>query len=70
MLVPAPTRLQLLHVQGFCKPVVKHNDINLQLNKLHLKTKIINTHNAFLANDFTTSHCLSLFLKLFILSVR
>lgn len=70
MLEPAPTRLQLLHVQGFCKPVVKHNDINLQLNKLHLKTKIINTHNAFLPNDFTTSHCLSSFLKLFILSVQ
>jgi len=32
---PALTRLQLLHVQEFCKPVVKHNAMNLQLNKLH-----------------------------------
>lgn len=28
VLEPVPTRLQLLHVQEFCEPIVNHNDIN------------------------------------------
>lgn len=52
-------KIQLSSFQELCEPFVKHrhywkwNGINLQLDKLYLKRKLLNTEDLFLAKSFT-----------------